>query len=151
MNLVLIRRDKSILRAKMQEFALLQAISFHAIIGYLLFIIAFVNEITLFFIKDFVKINKLSFALTPLFLGLLFIAFLSGVSVWAMKGFEFSIKILLMIIANCMFVFEILRVKKLRIARANLTFRKSYIRFAKITNAIYLAIMLLVFLSAIYL
>ena len=84
----------------MQEFALSQAISFHAMISYFLFVIAFVNEITLFFIKDFVKINKLSFVFTPLFLGLLFIAFLSGVSVWAMKQFEFGFKILLMIVAR---------------------------------------------------
>ena len=129
----------------MQEFALSQAISFHAMISYFLFAIAFVNEITLFFIKDFVKINKLSFALTPLFLGFLFIAFLSGVSVLAMKQFDWSFKIALMIVANFMFVIEIMRIKKLRIARANPLLRKSYVRFAKIANAIYLAIIFLVF------
>lgn len=126
----------------MQEFALSQATSFHAMIVYFLFAIAFVNEITLFFIKDFVKINKLSFALTPLFLGFLFIVFLSGVSVWAMNQFEFSFKILLMIVANFMFVIEIVRIKKLRKARANPSLRESYVKFARIANGFYLAIIL---------
>lgn len=126
----------------MQEFALLQAISFHTIMSYFLFAIAFMNEITLFFIKDFVKINKLSWAFTPLFCGFLFIVFLSGVSVWAMRQFSFNINILLMMAANLMFILEILRIKRLRIARIKPTLRQSYIQFAKIVNAIYLAIIL---------
>lgn len=126
----------------MQQFALSQAISFHIIIIYFLFAIALINLIALFFIKDFVRINKLSWVFTPLFLGFLFIAFLSGISVWAMMRFEFSAKILLMIVANFAFVVEILRIKKLRTARANPAFRKNYVRFAKIANAIYVAIIL---------
>ncbi len=126
----------------MQQFALNQAISFHIIIIYFLFAIALINLIALFFFKDFVRINKLSWVFTPLFLGFLFIAFLSGISVWAMMKFEFGAKIALMIVANFAFVVEILRVKKLRIARANPAFRKNYVRFAKIANAIYVAIIL---------
>lgn len=126
----------------MQQFALSQAISFHIIIIYFLFAIALINLIALFFLKDFVRINKLSWVFTPLFLGFLFIAFLSGISVWAMMRFEFSAKILLMIVANFAFVVEILRIKKLRTARANPNARKNYVRFAKIANAIYVAIIL---------
>lgn len=126
----------------MQQFALNQAISFHIIIIYFLFAIALINLITLFFLKDFGRINKLSWVFTPLFLGFLFIAFLSGISVWAMMRFEFGVKILLMIVANCAFVVEILRVKKLRIARANPNARKDYVRFAQIANVIYVAIIL---------
>lgn len=126
----------------MQQFALNQAISFHIIIIYFLFAIALINLIALFFLKDFGRINKLSWVFTPLFLGFLFIAFLSGISVWAMMRFEFSAKILLMIVANFAFVVEILRIKKLRTARANPNARKDYVRFAKIANAIYIAIIL---------
>lgn len=126
----------------MQQFALSQAISFHIIIIYFLFAIALINLIALFFLKDFVRLNKLSWVFTPLFLGFLFIAFLSGISVWAMMRFEFSAKIMLMIVANFAFVVEILRIKKLRTARANPNVRKNYVRFAKIANAIYVAIIL---------
>lgn len=59
-----------------------------------------------------------------------------------MMKFKFGVKILLMIVANFAFVVEILRVKKLRIARANPNARKNYVRFAKIANAIYVAIIL---------
>ncbi len=124
----------------MQEFALSQAISFHTIISYFLLAIAAINLIALFFLKDFVRINKLSWVFTPLFLGFLFIAFLSGMSVWAMMKFEFSIRVLLMIFANFAFILEILRVKKLRTARVNLNSRKDYVRFAKIANALYILI-----------
>lgn len=124
----------------MQEFALNQAISFHAIINYALLLIAVINEIILFIIKDFVKINKFSFIFTPLFLGLLFIVFLSGISVWAMMKFEWSVKILLMIVANFMFILEIFRIKKLRLARVNFALRESYVYFAKMANIIYIAI-----------
>lgn len=126
----------------MQEFALNQAIFFHAFINYLLLLIASINGIVLFSIKDFVKINKTSFILTPLFLGLLFIDFLSGVSVWAMMKFAFSPKICLMILANFMFVFEIFRVKKLRLARQNPSIRHTYIKIARIVNLAYIAIIL---------
>lgn len=126
----------------MQEFALSQAISFHIIISYFLLAIALINLIALFFMKDFVRINKLSWVFTPLFLGFLFIVFLSGISVWAMMKFEFNIKVLLMIVANFMFIIEILRIKRLRIARINPALRQSYVRFAQIANALYLAIIL---------
>lgn len=126
----------------MQEFALNQAIFFHAFINYLLLLIASINGIVLFSIKDFVKINKTSFILTPLFLGLLFINFLSGVSVWAMMKFAFSPKICLMILANFMFVFEIFRVKKLRLARQNPSIRHTYIKIARMVNFAYIAIIL---------
>ena len=126
----------------MQQFALSQAISFHIIIIYFLFAIALISLIALCFIKDFVRINKLSWVFTPLFLGFLFIAFLSGISVWAMMGFGFSARFLLMIVANFAFVVEILRIKKLRTARANPNARENYVRFAKIANMIYVAIIL---------
>ena len=126
----------------MQQFALSQAISFHIIIIYFLFAIALISLIALCFIKDFGRINRLSWVFTPLFLGFLFIAFLSGISVWAMMGFRFSAKILLMIVANFAFVVEILRIKKLRTARANPNARENYVRFAKIANMIYVAIIL---------
>lgn len=123
----------------MQQFALNQAISFHIFINYALLCISATHGILLFAFKDFVKINKTSFYLTPLFLGFLFIDFLSGVSVWAMMGFAFSAKILLMIVANCMFVVEILRVKKLRKAREIAQNRFQYVRFAKIAYMLYFA------------
>lgn len=124
----------------MSSFALSQAIYFHIIIIYFLFAIALINAIVLFFLKDFVGINKLSWAFTPLFLGFLFIAFLSGISIWAMMKFSFSFKILFMILANCVFLLEIFRIKKLRKARIKPHFRAKYMRFARIVNLIYLAI-----------
>lgn len=124
----------------MQEFALNQAISFHIFINYALLFLSATHGILLFAFKDFVKINKTSFYLTPLFLGFLFIDFLSGVSLWAMMGFIWSAKILLMIFANFMFVGEILRVKMLRKARQILRFQAKYVRFAKIAHLLYFAI-----------
>lgn len=124
----------------MQEFALNQAISFHIFINYALLFLSATHGILLFAFKDFVKINKTSFYLTPLFLGFLFIDFLSGVSLWAMMGFIWSAKILLMILANFMFVGEILRVKMLRKARQILRFQAKYVRFAKIAHLLYFAI-----------
>lgn len=124
----------------MQEFALNQAISFHIFINYALLFLSATHGILLFAFKDFVKINKTSFYLTPLFLGFLFIDFLSGISLWAMIGFIWSAKILLMIFANFMFVGEILRVKMLRKARQILRFQAKYVRFAKIAHLLYFAI-----------
>lgn len=124
----------------MQEFALNQAIFFHIFINYALLFISVLHGILLFAFKDFVKINKTSFYLTPLFLGFLFIDFLSGISLWAMMGFEFSTKILLMILANFMFIGEILRVKTLRKARQILRFQAEYVRFAKIAHLLYFAV-----------
>lgn len=124
----------------MQEFALNQAISFHIFINYALLFLSATHGILLFAFKDFVKINKTSFYLTPLFLGFLFIDFLSGISLWAMMGFIWSAKILLMILANFMFVGEILRVKMLRKARQILRFQAKYVRFAKIAHLLYFAI-----------
>lgn len=126
----------------MQEFALNQAIFFHIFINYLLLFIAVINAILLFVFKDFVKINKISFIFTPLFLGLLFIDFLSGVSVFAMMKFAFSIKICLMILANFLFILEIIRVKKLRLARQIPQFRHKYIIYARVINIAYIAIFL---------
>lgn len=124
----------------MQEFALNQAISFHIFINYALLFLSATHGILLFAFKDFVKINKTSFYLTPLFLGFLFIDFLSGISLWAMMGFIWSAKILLMILANFMFVGEILRIKMLRKARQILRFQAKYVRFAKIAHLLYFAI-----------
>lgn len=57
-----------------------------------------------------------------------------------MMGFNFSAKILLMIVANFMFIFEILRVKKLRKAREILRNQAQYVRFAKIACGLYFAV-----------
>ncbi|MGX2983018.1 hypothetical protein [Helicobacter sp. 23-1045] len=121
----------------MQEFALNQAIFFHAFINYATLCIVAICGILLFCVKDFVKINKISFYATPLFCGFLFVDFLSGVSVWAMMGFAWSGKIALMILANFMFILEIVRIKILRKARQILRFRERYLKIARIFYVVY--------------
>ncbi|RDU64668.1 hypothetical protein [Helicobacter sp. MIT 14-3879] len=127
----------------MEAFSLKQAISFHIFINYSLLIIVCINLITLFFTKDFVKINKISFFLTPLLFGFLFIDILSGISVLAITKFKINIKIIFMIIASLIFLLEFLRIKKIRIARQDSNYLTSYIKVARILNIIYLLIILL--------
>lgn len=121
----------------MEEFSLQQAISFHGIMAYVLLFITLCNLFSSFFIKDFVKINKITWYLTPLFFGILFILALSGVSVLAMMKFSISIRVLLMIIFCFIFILEIIRVKKMRLARLNIDKRASYIKLSRILNLFY--------------
>ncbi len=128
----------------MQSLALAQAVAFHAFINQLLFGIAFAHALALFWFKDFAQIERTSHYLTPIFVGFACIDFLSGVSIWAMMGFAPSVKICLMICANCVFLLEIWRIRFLRAARdssGDSSDSAKYVRFARVANLAYAAIL----------
>lgn len=122
----------------MEEFSLQQAISFHTFVAYCLLFIIIIHLFSLLFIKDFVKIHKITWFLTPLFFGILFILALSGVSVLAMMKFSINLRIFFMIIFCFIFILEIIRVKKMRVARLKISTRNSYINFSRILNLFYI-------------
>ncbi len=122
----------------MEALSLAQAISFHTMINIVLLIIIFINLVILSLTKDFVRIHKITWFITPLFFGILSINILSGFSIWAMIKFSFSIKILLMIgLSLVLIIAEIFRVKKMRLARLKIDFRNKYIYIARFLNLTY--------------
>lgn len=127
----------------MEEFSLQQAISFHAFIAYCLLFITIIHLVSLLFIKDFIKIHKITWFLTPLFFGFLFILALSGISVLAMMKFSINLRVCFMIIFCFIFILEIIRVKKMRVARLNISIRKSYINFSRILNSFYVIFLMI--------
>lgn len=116
----------------MEAIALQHAIQFHYVIGVVLFAIIILN-ICILFIKDFYKVHKYMWYITPMFFGILSIMIISGFSILAMNKFDMSIKILIMIVINIIIIaLEIKRIKKLRIVRKKSSLVKQYIKQSRI-------------------
>lgn len=101
----------------MEAIALKHAIQFHYTIGVILAAIILLN-IGILLIKDFYKVHKYMWYMTPMIFGILSIMMISGFSILAMNHFHINTSIILMVIINiAIIVFEIIRIKKLRIVR----------------------------------
>lgn len=127
----------------MEILALQQAISFHKFIGLFLILTIIVNLAGLFFIKNFLKLHKLMWILTPLFMGILGISVLSGISILAMLKFSTKGAVYFMIFVNILIVaLELYRIKKLRATRKNPNLRNKYLQISKIFYILYFALIL---------
>lgn len=131
----------------MEALALSQAIGFHYVISLSLLIIIIANLVILF-IDDFHKVHKYMWYLTPMLFGILAITLISGFSIFAMMQFRINFMIFLMIIVSiAVIVFEIIRIKKLRIVRKKPSLIKSYIKQSRIFYTIYLFATLIFFIG----
>ena len=127
----------------MELFVLKQGVFFHKSINFLLIFIIFINLAFLLINKNFILLHKIMWFFTPLIFGILAILVLSGFSILAMSGFAFSFYIFSMIFISFAIVFlEIFRIKKLRIARAEPSKVKDYLRFSKILYSLYFFLIL---------
>ena len=131
----------------MEALALSQAIGFHHAIGISLVIILVAN-LGVLFLRDFYKVHKYMWYLTPLVFGILAIMLLSGFSIVAMNKFHINFMAYLMIFVNVLIIIlEIMRIKKLRIARKNPSLVGRYITQSRIFYTIYLFATLALFLG----
>ncbi len=122
----------------MEAIALKQAIQFHYAIGIVLAAIFIIN-IAILFMKDFYKVHKYMWYSTPIIFGILAITIISGFSILAMNKFNTNIKVLFMIVVNvAIIIFEIIRIKKLRIVRKKPSLIKQYKTQSKILYIGYL-------------
>ena len=128
----------------MELFVLKQGVFFHKSINFLLIFIIFINLAFLLINKNFILVLKIMWFFTPLIFGILAILVLSGFSILAMSGFTFSFYIFLMICVSFIIIFlEILRIKKLRIARVHPSKTTNYLRFSKILYSLYFCLILI--------
>lgn len=131
----------------MEALALQHAISLHKFIGFILIFIILANIFSLFIIKDFSKLHKLMWFLTPLFFGFLGIALLSGISILAMLKFDIKIIVYFMIFVNILIIgMEIYRINKLRYTRKNYHFQNKYIKISKILYISYFIAIFILFI-----
>lgn len=109
------------------------SVFFHTFFMYFMPIPFLLNLYTLFTQKNYSKIiTKLWFVMILIFF-LIAVASFSGVFVWAMNGFTSSYRIWLMIVATFfIFLGEIWRIKKLKLARTQEKLMISYVNFAKL-------------------
>lgn len=108
------------------------SVFFHAFFMYFIPLPFLFNLYTLFTQKNYGKIiAKLWFVMILIFF-LVGVASFSGVFVWAMNGFMASWRIWSMVVVTFfIFIGEIWRIKKLKLARTQESLMISYIKFCK--------------------
>lgn len=124
------------------------SVFFHTFFMYCMPIPFLLNLYTLFTQKNYSKIiTKLWFVMILIFF-LIAVASFSGIFVWAMNGFTLSYRIWLMIIVTFfIFLGEIWRIKKLKLARTQENLMISYINFAKLLYGLDLLWCIVLFLA----
>lgn len=117
--------------------AISSLIFYHHIFVSLLLPVFIFNLFNTFFEKNYAKLNKKIWFCMPLIFLLLSITFLIGISIWAMLGFEFSWRIVAMlIILFVILVCEIRRKNLLKTARISESSMRSYVKFCKLLYSI---------------
>lgn len=117
--------------------AISSLIFYHHIFVFLLLPVFIFNLFNTFFEKNYAKLNKKIWFCMPLIFLLLSITFLIGISIWAMLGFEFSWRIVAMlIILFVILVCEIRRKNLLKTARISESGMRSYVKFCKLLYSI---------------
>ncbi|PAF44883.1 hypothetical protein BJI48_02425 [Helicobacter sp. 11S02596-1] len=109
------------------------SVFFHSFFMYFMPIPFLINLYALFTKKDYTAINRKIWFVMPMVFFLVAVAFFSGIFVMAMQYFFIDIKNALMI-AVTLFIFigEIIRVKKLKIAKTKQELMEAYLKFCKL-------------------
>ncbi|PAF52274.1 hypothetical protein [Helicobacter sp. 13S00477-4] len=109
------------------------AIFFHAFFMYFMPLPFIINLYTLFTQKDYIKINRKIWFVMPMIFFLITVAFFSGIFVMAMQHFVIDSRVFLMIV-GVLFIFigEIFRIKKLKIAKTKESLMIKYLKYCKI-------------------
>ncbi|AFI06493.1 hypothetical protein [Helicobacter cetorum] len=110
-----------------------QSLLIHALFASLLALAFIINLYTLFREKNFIKLNRKIYLIMPAIYLLLSIALLSGVFIWAMQQFEFSLRVIVMLSGLLfMLVAEVKRHKSVKFAITKEERMKAYVKRAKI-------------------
>lgn len=109
------------------------SIFFHAFFMYFIPIPFLFNLYVLFSQnKGYVKINLKIWFVMPIIFFLVAVAFFSGIFVMAMNNFFINFSVILMVLYTLfIFIGEIIRVKKFKLAKTKEELMKSYIKFCK--------------------
>ncbi|MDO7253247.1 hypothetical protein [Helicobacter cappadocius] len=120
------------------------SVFFHSFFMYFMPVPFIINLYTLFNQRDYVRVNRKIWFVMPIIFFLIAVAFFTGIFLMAMGHFMFNAKVILMVIATVViFVGEIVRIKRLKIAKTKEEFMIAYLKFCKVLYFIDLLLCLL--------
>ncbi|MCE3038929.1 hypothetical protein [Helicobacter anatolicus] len=117
--------------------------SYHVFFLFIVPVVFVLNLLYLYTQKNYASLNKKIWFSMPLLFSLYAVGFVLGIVIWAMLGFTYQGKILLMLFVWTIFlVGEIIRSKKLKIMRLSQEGMERYIAGCKIFYILALAVYL---------
>ncbi|PAF47799.1 hypothetical protein BKH46_02910 [Helicobacter sp. 12S02634-8] len=121
------------------------SIFFHAFFMYFTPIPFLINLYTLFTQKNYARVNYKMWFVMPMVFFFVAVAFFSGIFVMAMQHFHIDMRIVAMIVVTIfIFIGEIVRIKRLKLAKTKETLMQEYLKFCKFLYGIDLALCVLI-------
>lgn len=109
------------------------SVFFHTFFMYFMPIPFIINLYALFNQRDYIKVNRKIWFVMPMIFFLIAVAFFTGIFVMAMTHFAISAKVILMIVVTAIiFIGEIVRIRKLKLAKTKEELMIAYLKFCKI-------------------
>ncbi|PAF53696.1 hypothetical protein BKH42_04145 [Helicobacter sp. 13S00482-2] len=120
------------------------SVFFHSFFMYFMPVPFIINLYTLFNQKEYIRVNRKIWFVMPIIFFLIAVAFFTGIFLLAMGHFIIDAKIIMMIVVT-LFIFlgEIFRIRRLKIAKTKEEFMISYLKICKILYLIDLILCLL--------
>lgn len=120
------------------------SVFFHSFFMYFMPIPFIINLYTLFNQRDYIRVNRKIWFVMPMIFFLVAVAFFTGIFLVAMEHFAFSARVIFMVVVTAIiFIGEIVRIRRLKIAKTKEELMIAYLKFCKILYGIDLILCLL--------
>lgn len=124
------------------------SVFFHSFFMYFMPIPFIINLYTLFNQRDYIRVNRKIWFVMPMIFFLVAVAFFTGIFLMAMGHFTLNARVIFMVVVTAIiFIGEIVRIRRLKVARTKEELMIAYLKFCKILYGIDLIFcLLLIFL-----
>lgn len=120
------------------------SVFFHSFFMYFMPIPFIINLYTLFNQRDYIRVNRKIWFVMPMIFFLVAVAFFTGIFLVAMEHFAFSARVIFMVVVTAIiFIGEIVRIRRLKVAKTKEELMIAYLKFCKILYGIDLILCLL--------
>lgn len=120
------------------------SVFFHSFFMYFMPIPFIINLYALFNQKDYIRVNRKIWFVMPMIFFLVAVASFTGIFLMAMEHFALNAKIIFMaVVTAIIFVGEIVRIRRLKVAKTKEELMIAYLKFCKILYGVDLLLCLL--------
>lgn len=109
------------------------SVFFHSFFMYFMPIPFIINLYTLFNQRDYIRVNRKIWFVMPMIFFLVAVAFFTGIFLMAMGHFALNIRVIFMVVVTAIiFIGEIVRIRRLKVAKTKEELMIAYLKFCKI-------------------
>lgn len=120
------------------------SVFFHSFFMYFMPIPFIINLYALFSQRDYIRVNRKIWFVMPMIFFLVAVAFFTGIFLMAMGHFALNARVIFMVAVTAMiFIGEIVRIRRLKVAKTKEELMIAYLKFCKILYGVDLIFCLL--------